>query len=96
MLNFSGGPLSLYTPDLEHGGYAPIGPATMLTWFNQAANGGATYHHLKVGGAKEITSSVTALESYYDIEAALFQRGKKATLIIHNASGEKKMLESPK
>jgi len=93
MLNFSGGTMSLYAYDSESGGYVPIGPATILTWFNHAANGGVTYQRLKVEGAKRITSSTTALESYYDIEAALFKKGEKATIIIHNASAANKNLE---
>jgi len=93
MLNFSGGTMSLYTYDTARGRYVPIGPATILMWFNHAANGGVTYQRLKVEGAKRITSSTTALESYYDIEAALFKKGEKATIIIHNASAANKNLE---
>jgi len=96
MLNFSGGPMSLYRPDLEHGGYAPLGPAEILRWFNQAANGGATYQRLKVEGARQVTSSTTSLESYHDVEAVLFRKGGQTTVIIHNASTEEKTLKLAK
>lgn len=95
MLNFSGLPISLYRPS-ERGEYAPIGPAEILKWFNQAANGGVAYQRLKVEGARKITSTTTSLESYNDVEAALFQKGNQTTVIIHNASAEKKALEPAK
>jgi hypothetical protein len=92
MLNFSGGALSLYRYDMQSKGYVPIGSAAILEWFNQAANGGATYQRLKVDGAKWVNSSVTTEEGYYDIEAVQFQEESTTTLIIHNASAEAKRL----
>ena len=92
MLNFSGGPMSLYRYDTQSGSYVPISSAIILKWFNQAANGGATYQRLKVDGARWINSSVTAEEGYYDIEAVQFQKGNTTTIIVHNAGHEVKRL----
>jgi len=90
MLNFSGGPMSLYRYDSQSQSYVPISSAVILKWFNQAANGGATYQRLKVDGANWVNSSTTAEEGYYDIEAVQFQKGNAATIIIHNCSSETK------
>jgi hypothetical protein len=88
MLNFSGGPMSLYRYDSQSQSYVPISSAIILRWFNQAANGGATYQRLKVDGANWVNSSTTAEEGYYDIEAVQFQKGNAATIIIHNCASE--------
>jgi hypothetical protein len=96
MLNFSGGSMSLYRPDREAGGYVPINSAVVLKWFNQAANGGANYQPLIIDGARRIVSTVTNDEGYYDLDAALFRRGDKATLIIHNAAAEVKLVSIAK
>jgi hypothetical protein len=90
MLNFSGGSMSLYRTDPQAGGYTPINSAMVLKWFNQAANGGAVYQPLKIDGTRRIMSAVTTDEGYNDLDAALFRRGEKATLIIHNAGAETK------
>jgi hypothetical protein len=92
MLNFSGGPMSLYRYDSQSKGYVPISSAVILKWFNQAANGGSTYERFKVKGAKWVTSSITSEEGYYDIEAVQFQKGKSTILLIHNASAGDKVL----
>ncbi len=92
MLNFSGGPLSLFRRDIKSNTYIPIGSAIILKWFNEAANGGAVYRKLTVNGARLINSGVTAEESYYDIEALELQKGDTTTVIIHNASPEAKKL----
>jgi hypothetical protein len=92
MLNFSGGPMSLYRYDAQTRSYVPISSAVILKWFNEAANGGSTCRRLNVDGARLINSSVTAVESYYDIEALEFQKGGITTVIIHNASPESKRL----
>jgi hypothetical protein len=68
----------------------PISSAIILKWFNQAANGGATYQRLKVDGARWVNSSVTAEEGYYDIEAVQFRKENTTTIIIHNTSSETK------
>jgi hypothetical protein len=90
MLNFSGGPMSLYRYDSQSQSYVPISSAIILKWFNQAANGGATYQRFKVDGAKWVNSNVTAEEGYYDIEAVQFRKENTTTIIIHNASSETK------
>jgi hypothetical protein len=90
MLNFSGGPMSLYRYDVQSRQYVPISSAVILKWFYQAVNGGVTYQQLKVDGAKWVTSSVTGEEGYCDIEAAWFQKGNTTTVVIHNASSETK------
>jgi hypothetical protein len=90
MLNFSGGPMSLYRYDSQSQSYVPISSAIILKWFNQAANGGATYQRLKVDGARWVNSSVTAEEGYYDIEAVQFRKENTTTIIIHNTSSETK------
>lgn len=92
MLNFSGGPMSLYRYDSQSGSYLPISSAVILKWFNQAANGGTTYERFKVEGAKWVTSTVTSEEGYYDIEAVQFQKGKNTALLIHNAGAENRIL----
>jgi Tol biopolymer transport system component len=93
MLNFSGGPMSLYRYDSGSGSYVPISSAVILKWFNQAANGGTTYERFRVEGARWITSTVTSEEGYYDIEAVQFQKGESTTtIIVHNASSEVKRL----
>jgi len=92
MLNFSGGPMSLYRYDAKSKTYVPISSAIILKWFNQAANGGATFQRLQVEGAKWVHSSATPEEGYYDIEVAQFQKGNTTTLIIHNASAEARRL----
>jgi hypothetical protein len=90
MLNFSGGPMSLYRYDSQSQSYMPTSSAIILKWFNQAANGGATYQRLKVDGTKRVNSSVTAEEGYYDIDAVQFQKRNVTTVIIHNASSQTK------
>jgi len=46
MLNFSGSPMSLYRYDSQSQSYVPISSTIILKWFNQVANGGATYQRL--------------------------------------------------
>ena len=95
MLNFSGGPMSLYRYDSQSKSYVPISSAVILKWFNQAANGGATYERFKVEGAKWVTSTVTTEEGYSDVEAVQFRKGTSTTLLVHNASAENKILLLP-
>lgn len=85
MLGYKGDPYSVFAPD-EEGGFIPSGPAVVLRWFNEAANGGVTYQRLEVEGAVRIQGQgLMPDESYLDVEAASFTRGKKTTIIIHNA-----------
>ncbi|MBW2624512.1 MAG: hypothetical protein JRD68_16505, partial [Deltaproteobacteria bacterium] len=85
MLGFKGDPYSVFAPD-HAGGFIPAGPAVALEWFNRAANGGAAYQRLEVAGAVRIKGNgAIPDESYLDVEAALFTRGGKTTVLIHNA-----------
>ncbi|GAI89340.1 unnamed protein product [marine sediment metagenome] len=86
MLSYRGGPYSVFAPNGKGTGFIHAGPGTLLKWFNEAANGGAKYRCIKVEGAIRVPSGgAFPDEGYYDVEAALFTKGKSLTLIIHNA-----------
>ena len=77
MLGFKGDPYSVFAPD-QAGEFVPAGPATVLEWFNRAANGGVTYQRLQVEGAERIKGNGKIPdESYLDVEGALFIDGRK-------------------
>ncbi len=93
MLNFTGAPMSLYRYDASRREYVPLSAAVILKWFNQAANGGATYQRLTVEGAARIASPAAPAEGYDDIEAAQFRQGNATTVFIHNAGPQAKRLD---
>jgi hypothetical protein len=87
MLSFRGGPYSVFAPHAQGEGFRPVGPGTVLRWFNEAANGGAKYRVVNVEGAKRIPGGgAFPDEGYTDVVAAQFVKGTGATLLIHNAS----------
>jgi len=86
MLSFNGRPYAVFAPRRGAEGFAPVGPAVVLRWFNEAANGGAGYQGVEVAGGRRILSrGVHAGEGYADVAAAFFTKDNRATLIIHNA-----------
>ncbi len=94
MLSFSGGPWAVFNTAKDGNGFVPAGPATAMRWFNEAANGGATYRRIHVEGAKRITGAGASADwGFNDVEAALLTKGDHATLLVQNASGETKSLQ---
>jgi hypothetical protein len=87
MLSFRGGPYSVFAPRAHGEDFMPVGPGTVLRWFNEAANGGAKYRFVKVEGAERIPGGgAFPDEVYNDVEAAQFIKGTGVSLLIHNAS----------
>jgi hypothetical protein len=67
-----------------------------LRWFNEAANGGATYQRFLQSGAERIPGGGVLGEGYFDVEAALFRKSSAAVFIIQNCSVEERLLRLPK
>jgi hypothetical protein len=85
-----------FTPAPNGKGYLPIGPTNILRWFHETANGEVKYRRINVEGAERIAGNgAEESEGYNDIEAAFFKEREKVTLLIHNASGESRMLRLP-
>ena len=70
------------------GGYAPLPTAAALGWLNEAANAGGSFQRVVQAGARPVAGGGALDESFLPVEGGLFQAGKRATLILENASGE--------
>ena len=78
------------------GGYQPMPHVLALRWFDEAANGGATYQRFVQSGAKRIAGGGVLGESYFEVEAGLFRKSKAVTLIIQNCSADSRVCRLPK
>lgn len=77
----------VFQPDGK-GGFQPLPHVVAMRWFNEAANGGATYQRFLEVGANRIPGGGALAESYLEVEAGLFRKPKAMTLIIQNCSSE--------
>ena len=78
------------------GSYQPMPHVLALRWFNEAANGGATFQRFLEPGARRIPGGGALAESYLEIEAGLFRKPKSITLIIQNCSAEERVFRLPR
>jgi len=74
------------------GAWRPSTLVTVLTWLNQAANGGVRYQHLTEEGGKRLPGGGPVAEDYAPVEAGLFNAEREETLIIENASNQTRKL----
>lgn len=88
MMSFEGGPWALWRKT-SGGGFKQVGPALAMTWFHQAANGGAKYRRVTAGGGPRIegTGAATGL-SCNAIEGALLTHDATTVLLIQNAGAD--------
>ena len=77
----------------EGDGWKPYPATAALGWFHEAANGGATFERLVDARAPRLRAEGTEGESYAAVEAALFERAGRRTLIVQNASPEARTLK---
>ena len=63
-----------------------------MRWFNEAANGGATYQRLLEAGARPIPGGGALSEGYFEVEAGLFEKPGATTLLLQNCSAEPRSL----
>lgn len=91
-LNFmQRGVYHIFQPDGE-GGYQPMPHLVAMRWFNEAANGGATYQRLLEAGARAVPGGGPLNEGYLEVEAGLFQKTTGTTLIVQNCSAEPRLI----
>jgi hypothetical protein len=74
------------------GGYQPLPYVIAMQWFNEAANGGATWQRVLEAKANRIPAGGALGESYFEVEAALFHKPQLTTLLVHNCSAEPRRL----
>ena len=79
-----------------HGGYEPMPHVLALRWFNEAANGGASFQRFLEPGARRIPGGGALAESYFEVEAGLFRKPKSITLIIQNCSTDERVFRLPR
>lgn len=86
---FDGGIFSIARPAGGGDGYTLNGAGALLRWLCEAANGGAEHERVSVDGAALVRGGgLVAVESYADVDAALFRRGARAAVLVQNASDE--------
>jgi hypothetical protein len=78
------------------GRFAPVPLAVALSWFHQAANGGATYQRFIEAGGRAVPGGGVREESYLEVEAGLFSTSGRVTLIVQNCSPETRVLQIPR
>ena len=78
------------------GGYRPMPQVLALRWFNEAANGGATFQRFLEAKSQRIPGGGALGESYFEVEAGLFRKPKSLTFIIQNCSAENRVFRLPK
>jgi hypothetical protein len=81
-------PLQSYVA--EDGQFLPMPAAIVLSWFNQAANGGSTFQRAVDPGEKPAPGLQAFNESYLPVEAGWFTSAKQTTLILQNASAQER------
>jgi hypothetical protein len=67
----------------------PVNASGAQSWFFHASRGpGCTWQRMKIDGAKKIAAAAGLRpgETYWDIDAGVFQNSSRHTLFIHNAS----------
>ena len=74
------------------GGYRPMPHLVAMRWFNEAANGGATYQRWVETGASAIPGGGPLPESYRAVEAGLFRKPANITLLVQNCSAQPRLL----
>jgi len=94
-MNFSSNNLTgAFLPDGQEG-FQPKPPVLALRWFNEAANGGATFQRFVEAGGQRVPGGGALSESYLEVEAALFRLPGRTTLIIQNCSPEARAFTLP-
>jgi len=68
--------------------YLPMAPTVVINWFDDAANGGATFQRIVEANGQVVSNLGPLKESYRPIEGGLFKSGKRTVLILQNASNE--------
>ena len=68
------------------GALEPMPVAMAMRWLNDAANGGATFQRYVEAGNPRLPGKGVRNETYGAVEAALFRREGRATLVIQNVS----------
>ncbi len=87
-LNFTNQSVFQEYVQIPDGSYAPMDPAIVLGWFDDAANGGSSFQRVVEAQAGSRTGIGPFQESYRPIEGGFFRQGKRSVLILQNASGE--------
>jgi hypothetical protein len=75
------------------GKFVPLAETVVLGWFDDAANGGSTFQRLIDSTDKPLTGLGPFGESYRPVEGGLFRSGKRAVLIVQNATAQMRSLD---
>jgi len=76
---------AVFLPDGKRG-FRPTGVAIALRWFDEAANGGATFQRFIEAEGRLVEGGGALKESYRKIEAGVFRSDHGVTLIVQNVS----------
>jgi len=79
---------------LSDGAWLPLPSTAVLAWFHQAANNGAIYQRIVEQGGVPIATGSDFQETYMAIEGGEFLSESTRTLILQNASGEDRLLDT--
>lgn len=77
----------------QNGDYVPSPLGIVLSWLNEAANGGKSFQEFIEQNGKEVAGGGTVNEDYIPIEGGLFRSANTETFIIQNASNEERSLD---
>ena len=73
--------------------FMPEPTAVVLGWFDDAANGGATFQRLVEANGAIVSELGSFKESYRPIEGGLFKSANRTVLILQNASAEPRVYD---
>jgi hypothetical protein len=68
--------------------FLPMAPTVVVGWFDDAANGGATFQRAVETNGQVVSNLGPLNESYRPIEGGWFQSDKRTVLILQNASAQ--------
>ena len=73
--------------------FAPEATAVVVDWFDDAANGGATFQRVVEANGAIVSDLGSFKESYRPIEGGLFKSANRTVLILQNASAETRVYD---
>jgi hypothetical protein len=68
--------------------FVPMPAAVVLSWFDEAANGGSEFQRVIDASDKPVTGLKSFSESYLPVEGGWFTSSQRTTLILQNASSQ--------
>ncbi len=68
--------------------FLPMAPTVVVGWFDDAANGGATFQRVVEANGQVVSNLGPLNESYRPIEGGWFQSDRRTVLILQNASAQ--------